>query len=128
MPQIDLLFRVFWDIIQPFVAMGLMALGWMLVSELRKHGYKATYAAAIVRAMGAGVLAAQDKGLDPFSMEGRRIVANAGARYILDTVPDAANSLGIVLPEDHGRRVVAQLGTVAATAEVVSVVGGKDGS
>jgi hypothetical protein len=122
-PQIDLLFRVFWDIIQPFVAMGLIALGWMVVAELRKHGYKATYAAAIVRAMGTGVLAAQDAGVDPFSARGRRIVAETGAKYIQHTVPEAASALDLEL-EDHGSRVVAQLGTVAATVEL----GGKNGN
>jgi hypothetical protein len=55
-------FVAFYQVIEPFLSMAVVAMGWLIVAELRAHGYKATYASAIVRAMGAGVMAAQDRG------------------------------------------------------------------
>lgn len=121
MPEVSLFFETLFRIIEPFLAMMLVAFGWMIVAELRRHGYRATYAAAIVRAMGAGVLAAQEKKLDPFSPEGRLVVAVEGARYITRTVPEAADALEIDAG-GHAARVTAQLGATVAQAEALATV------
>lgn len=113
----SLVFSAAFHIIEPFAAIGLLALGYWAVAELQRHGYRATYGAAIVRAMGAGVLAAQDKGLDPFG-SGRSLVLRTGAAYLASHVGDAASGLGITTLADHAQRVEAQLGVVAAQAEV----------
>lgn len=112
----SLLFSAVFHIIEPFAAIALLALGYWAVAELQRHGYRATYAAAIVRAMGAGVLAAQDRGLDPFGT-GRQIVLEKGAEYLSDHVGEAGAALGIESLADHAQRVKAQLGVVAAQAE-----------
>lgn len=112
----SLLFSAVFHIIEPFAAIALLALGYWAVAELQRHGYRATYAAAIVRAMGAGFLAAQDKGLDPF-VDGRRIVLEKGAEYLSMHVGEAGAALGINSMADHAQRVEAQLGVVAAQAE-----------
>jgi hypothetical protein len=114
-------FVAFYQVIEPFLSMAVVAMGWLIVAELRAHGYKATYASAIVRAMGAGVMAAQDRGLDPFSRQGRILVAKVGAEYIESTVPQAADALDLHM-RDHAARVEAQLGVAAVQAvqEVVS--------
>lgn len=103
-------------VISPFLAVGLLALGYWGVAVLRRHGYRTAYAEAIVRAMGAGVMAAQGSGLNPFKDDGRSVVLKVGVRYLMDNVPDAAASLGITTPVQHAARVDAQLGVAAATA------------
>lgn len=114
------LFLAVFHIIEPFAAIGLLALGYWAVALLQRHGYQATYAAAIVRAMGAGVLAAQDKGLDPFSGAGRTMVLQTGAEYLREHVGESAAALGIESIADHAQRVSAQLGVVAAQAEATA--------
>lgn len=119
MNGVAVIFQTIYTILSPFLAIAVMALGYWGVAVLQRHGYQATYAAAIVRAMGAGVAAAQGKGLDPFVGEGRSLVLTVGANYLSNTVGDAAKALGIQ-PGDHLDRVEAQLGVVAAQAEAVA--------
>lgn len=113
-------FLALFHVIEPFAALAIVALGYWAVAELQRHGYRATYAAAIVRAMGAGVLAAQDKGLDPFSGAGRQLVLQTGTAYLRQTVGESAAKLGIESGQDHAERVSAQLGVVAAEAEAAA--------
>lgn len=119
------IFLALFHVIEPFAALAIVALGYWAVAELQRHGYRATYAAALVRAMGAGVLAAQDKGLDPFSGPGRQLVLQTGTAYLRQTVGESAEALGITTATEHQERIAAQLGVVAAqaqaTAEVTSV-------
>lgn len=124
------IFVAFFHIIEPFVAMALVGLGYWAVAELQRHGYQTTYASAIVRAMGAGVMAAQDRGFDPFSPEGRQIVGKVGGEYLATRVGEAGEALGIESTADHATRVLAQLGATSvqqAVLEVTSIGEGKLG-
>lgn len=97
---------------------ALLGAAWVGIDVLKRHGYQTTYAEAIVRAMGAGVMAAQDRGVNPFTGAGRGIVAAVGTKYLVDHVSDAAEGLGIE-PDQHAERVIAQLGVVKAQAEAL---------
>lgn len=108
------------EILSPFLALAIMALGYWAVAELKKRGYQVTYATAIVRAMGAGVMAAQDKGLDPFAGAGRSLVISVGTDYLRQHVGEAAEQLGINDLHLHAAKIDAQLGVVAAQAEAVA--------
>lgn len=105
-----------WTIFSPLLFPALIYGLWAGIAELRKRGYKATYAAAIVRALGEGYNAAQAAGVSPFTDAGKRLVATAGAKYLTDTVQAEATALGITTAEQHGKRVVAQLGVEALRA------------
>ena len=93
---------------------------WAGVAELRRHGWQTTYAEAIPRAMGAGVIAAQKQGLDPFSAAGRVVVAAEGTSYLSRFVGEQADKLGIT-DATHGERVLAQLGVAAGEAQAAVI-------
>jgi hypothetical protein len=87
---------------------------------LKKHGHQTAVASAIVRGMGAGFLAAQARGVDPFSPQGRALVATVGAEYMAKAVPDAMNALAID-SVGAAERVHAELGVAAAVSAVAEV-------
>lgn len=106
------LYAVFEPLLIPLASWA----AWAVVAELRRRGWQTTYAAAIPRAMGRGVLAAQKRGLDPFSEAGRAVVASEGTAYLARFVGEQAAKLAI--PADtHGERVLAQLGIASGEAQ-----------
>lgn len=117
--ELNILASAVYAVLQPVLGIAVVALGGLVVAEMRKHGFKTTYATALVRAMGAGVMAAQTAGVDPFSKEGLRVVGKVGAEYLENTVPATSQALKIGV-EGHAERVVAQLGTVLATARAAT--------
>lgn len=84
----------------------------LFVRELKRRGYQTTYVVALGRAVGAGVIAAHDAGLDPLSLSGRTIVIRTAVEYLTRTVGDAAKELGILTDTDHAARIVGQLGAM----------------
>lgn len=117
--EINILAGAAYSVLQPILGIAVVALGGLVVSEMRKRGFKATYATALVRAMGSGVMAAQHAGVDPFSKEGLRMVGKIGAEYLQSTIPDTSQALDIDM-DGHVERVTAQLGTVLATARAAA--------
>lgn len=113
----DTMLTAFYQIVQPLLGTLLLALIWWGISILRQHGYRTTYAEALARALGAGIMAAQDHNLDPFNGEGRKLAIQAGTGYLQATVGTAAKGLGIVAPEQHEDRLVAQMGVMVGQAE-----------
>jgi hypothetical protein len=91
-----------------------LALAWRLLSIAEAHGYRTTYAAAVLKAVGAGQLVAQSQGLSVFDPAGRAVAVQAGAAYLMQTVPDAGAALGITSETDHAARVDTQIGLMAA--------------
>lgn len=102
-----------WEVARSLLVPVIMGVGYFIIDELKKHGHQTAVASAIVRGMGAGFLAAQSRGVDPFSPEGRALVARAGAEYMAKAVPDAMNALAID-SVGAAERVHAELGVAAA--------------
>jgi hypothetical protein len=96
-----------------------LALAWKLIGLLQQHGYRTTYAAALLRAVGQGQIAAKERGVSLFSPAGRAIASEVGAAYLMSTVSKASNALGIK-PDDHAVRIVGQIGDMMATAEAAA--------
>lgn len=101
------------------VAVGVFTL---LVRELKRRGYQTTYVVALGRAVGAGVIAAHDAGLDPFTLQGRTVLVNTAVGYLTRNVGDAAKELGIVTDAAHAERVIGQLGAMLTQAEATAPV------
>jgi hypothetical protein len=107
-----------------------LALAWKLLALVQAYGYRTTYAAGVLKAVGAGQIAAQAHGLTLFDPAGRAIAVEAGAAYLMQKVPDAASALGITTPDEHAQRVDTQIGlltasaaaTAAATATAASLI------
>lgn len=110
----------FGAVMQPFMVPLAGMIGWGIIAAMKRHGYQTVYATAIMRGFGAGVAAAQAKGLDPFSPAGRSVVIAAGAQYMNENVGQAAAALGISSIEDHERRLSAQIGAVQGQAEALA--------
>lgn len=108
---------IVWQLVQPLLGTILLALIWWGISIMRQHGYRTTYAEALARALGSGIMAAQDHNLDPFNGEGRTLAVQAGIGYLQATVGTAAKGLGIITPEQHADRLLAQMGTMVGQAE-----------
>ena len=108
--------------LQPFIWPILLGLITWGISILKKHGYSTRYATAIARALGAGVMAAKDAGLDPFgSAVGRAMVIATGAKYLEEHVGDAGKAIGIDTIEGHAERVSAEMGSVIGKAEAAAL-------
>lgn len=90
------------------------------IALARKHGYKMTYANALLRAVGTGQLAATDAGETMFTPAGRAIAVRAGEQYLIKTVAPEALALGIG-DDDHAIRVDGQIGALAAAAAAAAV-------
>ena len=116
-PTVAFLAEVLFDLLKPLLVPTIMAVGWFVVAEMKRRGYQITYAAALVRAVGAGFSEAQRRGLDPFGIEGRQVVIAEGTHYLETTVADSATALGIT-PDDHAMRITAQLGVMQVQAQV----------
>ena len=113
----------------------------LAVDELKRRGFQTTYVEAIGRALGAGLNAAAQAKLDPFSEAGMKLVGAVGAKYLLDNVGSAAASLGIDNIQAGETRILAELGklrghmiavgatpTVAHSEPVPATVAGDLGS
>lgn len=97
----------------------MMALAYSSVKMLEQHGWKTTYAAALVRAVGEGQNAAAAKGVSLFSPAGRAEAIRAGTAYLTNTVATAAAGLGLTAA-DHETRIVAQIGAMEAAGQAVA--------
>jgi hypothetical protein len=105
-----------WTTFAPFALPFGLWLAYQGIGLMQAKGYHLTYATAVVRAAGAGISAAQAKGLDPFSGPGLAVAADTGAKYLMTTVPTAAAGIGITELAQHATVVEAQIKTVGAQA------------
>lgn len=97
-------------------------LGTLAVNKLNLQGAQKTYADALVRAAGSGMQAAQERGLNPFSPEGRKVAYAYGVNYLKTTVNESAEKLGILGDAQHENRIAAQMATVSAAAVASSQI------
>jgi hypothetical protein len=94
------------------------------IAWLKKHGYKTTYADAVVKAVGAGQQAAAAAGTTIFTPEGRALALEVGTKYLISTVSPEAAKIGID-DAGHAARVDSAIGVIAAqAAATVAAAGG----
>lgn len=98
-----------------------LILAWSALKLADQHGYKTTYAAALLRAVGQGQIAAQTSGVSLFSPAGRAIAVRVGTEYLMNTVPDASAALDIKTDADHGARIIGQIGSMQAAAAAAAL-------
>lgn len=93
-----------------------LLLAYCALQVAQAHGWRTTYAAALLRAVGQGQIAAAAQGVSLFSPAGRLVAIKVGTDYLTSTVGAAAAGLGIT-DADHAVRIVGQIGAIEAAAQ-----------